>query len=475
VEEVTQLSAVEAVRLLRQGEVSPVEVVHAAIQRIEATDGSVNALPVRCFERALAAARVTERHFDRLRSDPRSLCGLPIVVKDMTDVAGVRCTYGSPLFADRVAQHSDIAVETLEQRGAIVISKSNTPEFASAGGLNTTNRLFGATRNPWNTALSCGGSSGGSAVEVATGQAWLATGTDLGGSLRQPASFCSVVGLRPTPGRVARSTELPHDVLCVLGPMGRTVSDVALMLDAMVAESARDPLSLPAPCDRYLDVARAPESPARVAFSRDLGLIPVTAEIADACCQAARRLQARDVIVTEDCPDFSSAREILSVLRPAWLAAHWGALVRTRGDELPHAFRHRLETGLALPARGIWDAERKRASLAQATARFFERYDVLACPTVPVAPFPLDAASVGDIPGLGTGSESDWMLLTYAVSLTGCPAISIPCAFTADGRPIGLQLIAAPRAERRLIAAAAMLESIIALRPATPIDPRRAE
>ena len=469
--EFTRLTAVDAVDLLRRRKVSPVELVNAAIRRIEATDPAVNALPIRCFDRALAMAQAVERDHGPHRSNPVSLCGLPVAIKDMTDVAGVRCTYGSMLFADRIPQHSDIVVETLERRGAIVLAKSNTPEFASAGGRNTTNRLFGATRNPWNTALSCGGSSGGSAVAVASGQAWLATGTDLGGSLRQPASFCSVVGLRPTPGRVARSALLPNDTLCVAGPIARNVADVALMLDAMVGEVAGDPLSLPAPPERYLLRAQAPRAPERVAFSPDLGLCPVATEVADICRDAALRLATCGTLVERDSPDFSGVHAILDVLRPAWLAAHWGHLVETDGDRLPRSFKARLDAGLVLSAQSLWEAEKKRALLAQRVVRFFDRYDLLACPIAPIAAFPIETGRIADIDGTPLESESDWMLLTYAISLAGCPALSLPCGFTSDGRPVGLQLIGAPRAEGRLIAMAALLESLIELPRKVPIDP----
>ncbi len=469
--ELTTLTAVEAVDLLRQRKVSPVELVNAAIRRIEATDAEINAVPIRCFDRALDAARGMERNYNRHRSDPRSLCGLPIAVKDMTDVAGVRCTYGSTLFADRVPKRSDVLVETLERRGAIVLVKSNTPEFASAGGLNTTNELFGATRNPWDTGLTSGGSSGGSAAAVASGQVWLATGTDLGGSLRQPASFCSVVGLRPTPGRVARSNSLPYDTLCVVGPIGRTVSDVALMLDAMVGESPRDPISLPMPHNRYARGAQTWRGTKRVAFSPDLGICPVAAEVAELCAAAAARFADVGLVVKCSSPDFSSAREILNVLRPAWLAAHWGYLIKTHDDRLSGSFKARLHTGVKLSARVIWEAEKKRAALAQNVVQFFDQYDLLICPTVPIPAFPIGTARIANIDGVSLAAESDWMLLTYVVSLVGCPALSLPCGFASDGRPIGLQLIAAPRAEGKLFRMAALLEAILNLPGKTPIDP----
>jgi amidase len=248
-DELWRMSAVEAVGRLRAGEVSPLELVDAALERIEQVDGMLNALPTVAAERAREAAR---------HVDPGSpLAGLPIAVKDLNDVAGVRTTYGSPIYADHVPDASESMVARLEQRGAVVLAKSNTPEFGAGG--NTFNEVFGETRNPWDTRLTCGGSSGGSAAALAAGEVWLATGSDLGGSLRTPAGFCGVVGIRPTPGRVPNGPDpLPFDTLGVEGPMGRSVADAALMLDAMAGHEASEPLSLAAPARPFLEAAAQP-------------------------------------------------------------------------------------------------------------------------------------------------------------------------------------------------------------------------
>ena len=231
-DDLCMLTAVETVALLRSGDVSPGELVEAALRRIERVDPQLNALPTLCAERALERAR-------NISSDT-TLAGLPIAVKDLNDVAGVRTTYGSPIYSDHVPDRSDLMVERLEQRGAVVVAKSNTPEFGAGG--NTFNEVFGETRNPWDTSRTCGGSSGGSAAALASGQVWLATGSDLGGSVRTPAGFCGVVGVRPSPGRVAAGlSPLPFETMSVEGPMGRTVADAALMLDAMAGLDPRDP------------------------------------------------------------------------------------------------------------------------------------------------------------------------------------------------------------------------------------------
>ena len=257
-----RLSATEAVDLLRRRQVSPLEMVEASTERIAATDGHLNALPTLCIERARA-------HAERIMAEPPDtdrprgwLGGLPIAVKDLVEVEGVRTTWGSPIYADHVPPRSDILVETLEARGAIVVAKSNTPEFGA--GANTFNEVFGKTRNPWNVEKTCGGSSGGSAVALATGQVWLATGSDLGGSLRIPASFCSVFGMRPGPGRVAHGPKhLPFEGLMVDGPMARNARDCALMLDAMSGAHPEDPISLEAPALSFADAVSSAPAPKR--------------------------------------------------------------------------------------------------------------------------------------------------------------------------------------------------------------------
>ncbi len=237
-DELIRLTALEAVELVKRGEVHPLDLVEAALARIAVAEPWIHALPTLCAERARRAASGADR--------AGRLAGLPIAVKDLEDVAGVRTTRGSPIYADRVPRRSDIMVERLEAAGAIVLAKSNSPEFGA--GANTYNQLFEDTCTPWGVGLTAGGSSGGSAAALAAGEVWLATGSDLGGSLRTPASFCGVVGLRPSPGRVASGpSELPFDTLSVKGPMARNVADAALMLDALAGRHDEDPLSLEAP------------------------------------------------------------------------------------------------------------------------------------------------------------------------------------------------------------------------------------
>jgi amidase len=291
--ELLRMNAVDVVFRLQTGVVSPLECLDALEQRIADVNAPVNALVTLCFDRARKHA---EDMMQRPIIERGVLAGLPVPIKDLTDVEGVRSTKGSRIFADRVAPASDILVKHLEREGGIIYAMSNTPEFGA--GAQTFNDVFGITRNPWNTALTPSGSSGGAAVALATGMAWLAHGSDMGGSLRNPASFCGVVGLRPSPGRVAASVIGKIDgTLGQEGPMARNVTDLCLLLDAMSGFESGDPLSLAKEKHSFSSVMQNHWKPKRVAFSRDLGITPVDPEIASIVEAAARKLEASGVIV----------------------------------------------------------------------------------------------------------------------------------------------------------------------------------
>lgn len=466
-DELYRLSAVETCERLRAGDISPLELVEVAAARIAAIDDQLNALPTLCLERAREHACAI---MDGQR--PRGLLGgLPIAVKDLNDVAGVRTTYGSPIYADHVPERSDLMVEQLEAQGAIVIGKSNTPEFGA--GASTFNEVFGRTRNPWNTGRTVGGSSGGSAAALAAGQVWLATGSDLGGSLRIPASFNSVVGLRPGPGRVAHGpSKLPWDTLGVEGPMARSVADCALLLDAMAGQHPEDPLSLPAPQRSFLDAVRDAQAPRRIGFSPDLGgIVPVDAEVVRICEQAAHRFVELDTVVDDGCPDFDQGIAIFQTLRAALYAAnHQDHLVHHREQLKPEVIWN-IEQGLGLSVAELARAERARSRLFQRMTTFFRSHDLLLCPTVLVPPFDVGLRYLEEVNGQRSDNYVHWLALTFVISLTGCPAISVPAGLTVDGLPIGLQIVGPPHGEDRVLAAAALLEEIQG-GPATPIDPR---
>jgi amidase len=459
--------ATEIHGLLLKGEVSPHDLLDALEARIAAVEPAVNALPTLCLDRA-------RRHADALMRKPMAergrLAGLPVPIKDLTEVAGVRTTYGSPIFSDFVPDRSCVLVEHLEAEGGIIYAKSNTPEFGA--GAQTFNEVFGQTRNPWNTGRSPAGSSGGAAVALATGMAWLAHGSDLGGSLRNPASFCGIVGLRPSVGRVARtpSTQLDRS-MSVEGPMARNVEDLALLLDAMAGEEIADPLSLPREPLSYLAAARARQLPKRVAVSVDLGLTPVDPQVAAALRGAAEKLAASGVIVEEAHPDLSGAHEVFQTLRAFAFALSKAELLRTHRDKLKPEVIWNIEKGLALTMDDIERAEARRLAIFAGALDFFARYDALLTPATIVPAFPVTQRYLTECNGVAFSNYVEWLGIVYAITLLGTPALSIPCGFSREGLPIGLQVVGRPRGEAALLSAARAMEDILAVTPRAPIDP----
>ena len=390
-------------------------------------------------------------------------------VKDLSQVKGVRTTMGSPIFAQHISPASDVHVERLEAQGAIIYAKSNTPEFGA--GANTFNEVFGPTRNPYNTALSPAGSSGGAAVALATGMAWAAHGSDLGGSLRNPASFCGIVGMRPTVGRVAQPRLSQVDgTLGVEGPMARTVEDCALLLDAMAGDDPRDPLSKPRPAVSFLDSARHGAKPLRVAYSRDLGITPVDPEVAEITRRAALRFAEAGVAVEEAHPDLHEAHECFQTLRAQGFAQSMAGLLVTHRDMLKPEIVWNIEQGLKLSAADIMRAESQRAAMLARALVFFETYDLLLCPATIVPPFPVEERYVKACNGVVFETYVDWLAIVYAITLIAAPAVSLPCGFTRSGLPVGLQIIGPPNADARVLAGARALEQVLGLRTGTPVE-----
>lgn len=469
--ELVRMNARAVVAGLERGDFTPLEVLDAAVERIEEVDHLVNALPTRCFDRARAHARRISNGNGR-RNDPSWLGGLPIVVKELNDLAGVRTTYGSPLFADHVPDASDVMLEKLEENGAVIVAKANAPEFGH--GANTFNPVFGTTFNPWDTKLTCGGSSGGSAVALATGQAWLATGSDFGCSLRTPAAFCSVVGLRPSPGRVARNrTRLPYDNLWVQGPMARNVGDLAMMLDAMVGQHARDPISFPHDGVSFRASADEQKKPKRIAFSVDLGgIVPIEKRVADAFRHAVVQLERAGFAVEEACPDFKDAGEIFDVLRANQFVGDLGTILESNREKVRPDVYANYEKGLGLNARQLADAERKRGLLFERASIFFDKFDLLLTPATIVAPFPAETRAINEVNGHRFSNYYEWYRIAFAISLTSLPALSLPCGFTSEGLPIGMQIVGRHRGEAALLSMASAFESVFNVASQVPINPR---
>ena len=474
-DELVRLSATEAVARLRAGEVTPLDLVDAAAARIAAVEPAVNALPTLCLERAREHAQALMRGERRQApEEPGWLAGLPVAIKDLTEVGGVRTTYGSPIFADHVPERSHPLVERIERRGGIVIAKSNTPEFGAGG--STFNEVFGRTRNPWNTALTCGGSTGGGAVALATGEVWLAHGSDHGGSLRRPATYCSVTGLRPSPGRVTRGTvEDLFSTLSVQGPMARNIPDLALFLDTMAGWDLADPLTWEAPAISYADqVAQAEAAaPKRIAFTTDFGgAMAVDRETAAICAREVRRFESLGAVVEEAHPELGALMEAFLVLRSQHFVVDREELLAKHRGKLKPDIIWNTERGLKeTPSRLAW-AEHERTRFFRSMAALFARHDVLVTPGAATPAFDVMLRHPERIGGQVLDNYMAGSLINAFATLAGCPAVAVPCGFDQYSRPVGLQIVAPPRQDGRALQVAALFERMTGLDRLLPIDPR---
>ena len=358
-----------------------------------------------------------------------ALAGMPIPIKDLVDVAGVLSTQGSPIYAKHIPEKSDVLVEHLEEEGGIVYAMSNTPEFGA--GANTFNEVFGKTLNPWNTSRSAAGSSGGAAVALATGMAWLAHGSDMGGSLRNPASFNGVVGFRPSIGRVAHTPKGSIDMnLSQQGPMARNVEDVAFLLDVMSGEDPRDPFSLPRTGESYLAAARSNWRPKRIAWSADLGVTMTDNEVAAITRKAAERFSELGATVEEAHPDFSGLHDVFITLRTYDFFLRKAQLLRDHRDLLKPEVIWNIERGMKVTLEDMERAENGRVALAQRYLEFFDTYDLLLTPATVVAPFPIDNRYVAEVNGHKFANYVEWLAIAYAITVCCGTALSLPCGFT---------------------------------------------
>lgn len=460
-------TATEIRDLLAKDEISPLDLLDSLETRIAEVEPKINALPTLCFERARDAAKAL---MEKPKEERGTLMGIPVAIKDLEEVKGVRTTFGSPIFADHIPDKSDLVVQTLEKNGGVVYAKANTPEFGAGG--NTFNEVLGTTLNPWNQERSVAGSSGGSAAALASGTAWLAQGSDTGGSLRNPASFCSIVGMRPSPGRVARGPGgLPFSNLPVAGPMARNVTDVAMMLDAMSGEHPRDPISLASPLESFSDAVKAQRLPKRVAFSRDLGCTPVDPEVAKICEEAALRFESLGVKVEEAHPDFHDVQDIFQALRAESFYMTKRKLLEEHRDKLKPEVVWNIEKALDYSLEDFTRVQLARGAYIQRAVDFFETYDLLLSPATCVAPYPVEQRYVEECDGHKFDNYVEWLTMAYTITLTGFPALSMPAGFTSEGLPVGLQVVAGPRGEAALLSASALLETVLGHATAVPIDP----
>ncbi len=454
--------AVAIAGMLRRREVSAREVVSAHIARVEAYDPVINAIVTRTFEAAMDRAAAADEAIASGRA-LGLLHGLPVAHKDLADTAGVLTTYGSPLFATNVPQRDALVVQRMAQAGAISLGKTNVPEFGA--GSHTVNPVFGATRNPYDRGRSAGGSSGGAAAALAARMIAMADGTDLGGSLRNPASFCNVVGLRPSPGRVPGwpLTDVA-DMFSVSGPMGRTVADTALLLAVLAGPDPRVPLALDQPPPDITDPAQVRAllerdmAGTRIAWSPDLGL-PVEPEVLEVLAPARQVLAGLGCQVTDATPDLSGADDLFRTLRAFAFATSRASLLAAHPDLVGPNVTWNIQRGLELTTEDLSRATVLRAELAERISAFFADTDVLACPVSQVTPFDVTLDWVHEINGQPLHTYLDWMASAYLISATGLPAISVPAGFTPAGLPVGLQLVGRRRGDWDLLAVAHAFES----------------
>lgn len=433
------LTAVEMERRIRRKQLSAVEALQAHLDQIARVNPKVNAIVTLVPEAAMAQARRADEAAARNRF-LGPLHGLPIAHKDLVETKGIRTTYGSPIFADHVPDFDALLIERLRQAGAITIGKTNTPEFGA--GSQTFNEVFGATKNPWDLTKTCGGSSGGAAVALACGMIPIADGSDMGGSLRNPASFCNVVGFRPSPGRVPRAPTLAAwNVLSVLGPMARTVADSALLLSAIAGPDPRDPLSISEDGARFARPLGREFKGTRIGWCSNFAGLPFDRGVLEVFLSRRRAFEGIGCIVEEADPDFSGADEAFKTLRAlsfhqqhaAKLAAHRGKLKDTVVEE--------IERGARLTGAQIAEAETLRSRLFARLAQLMMRYEFLALPVTQVPPFDVTLPYVREVAGVRMESYIDWMRSCYFISITSLPAISVPGGLTSANLPVGIQIV----------------------------------
>jgi amidase len=462
-------SAVELVADVRARKLGVRDVVAACLARIDETNGVLNAVCT-LNPAALADAEAADRRL-AAGAPARRLEGIPFLVKDVIPTRGLRTTYGSKLHEHLVPDEDAVSVERLKAAGAILLGKTNTPEFATD--VYTTNAIFGPTRNPWDARTTAGGSSGGSGAAVAAGMAPLALGTDFGGSVRLPAAFCGIVGLRPAPGRIPLyPSDFAWDTLVahVQGPMARTVEDTALMFAALTGPDDRDPSSLPAEGIDYAAVGRSGVALAgrRFAWCGDLGgLVPADPDVMRVTQQAARALEGLGAIVEEVAFDASDLKEIMAGTRAFAMVARFGELVEAHGPRMAEALVRQVTAARAFDVTAVARAERMRSAYYQRLRRLLERYDHVLTPTSGVPAFRIDRPLPTEIGGRPVERFYDAFLFTYAFSVTGLPTISVPCGFTGGGLPVGLQIVG------RRLREDSVLETAAAMAAAAPDFYRR--
>ena len=454
--DLTDLSATEQRRRISARHVSVVQLVAACLDRVAALNPALNAI-VTLNPRALEDAAELDRRIAR-GEDPGPLCGLTVGIKDVTPVAGLRTTFGSPIYADHVPTEDALVVRRLRQAGAVILGKTNCPEFAA--GANTFNEVFGRTRNPWDHSRTSGGSTGGGAAAVATGMIALAEGTDLGGSLRIPAAFCGVVGLRPSVGLVpTHPTDWVWDTLQVTGPIARTAEDVALMLQAIAGPSEHSPYAQPMEGRDFVRAVGNAGKNLRIAYCADVAGIGVDPGVERVCREAAFALRDGGAQVEEIDLDLSVAREAFLPVRGLWFVTQMFPRLDMQERFGPNVGNN-VRSGLAVTTRELAAAENYRGRVWHQFRELFTRFDHLLTPCVAVPPFPVEQNYPDSIAGKPMKTYIDWIAPTFVLSLTGLPVASVPAGLDSNRLPVGLQIAGKQFGEEAVLALVAQIQKL---------------
>lgn len=453
-QDVCFLDAVELAALLRTKQLSAREVMAAHLEQIARVNPSVNAIVTFVADQAMAGAASADEAL--VRGQPAGpLHGLPLAHKDLFATKGIRTTLGSPIYRDDVPTADAAIVARGKAAGAITIGKTNTPEFGL--GSQTFNPVFGQTLNPYDLSKTCGGSSGGAAVALACGMVPLADGSDTGGSLRNPANFCNVVGLRSSPGRVPAGPGT-WSPLNIAGPMARSVRDVALFLSCLAGPAADSPLSIREDPAKFAQPLDRDFRGVRIAFSPDLGGLPVDPRVRDVLARAPQFLRGLGAEVEEASPDFTGAEQVFQTFRAVGMVSQFSELLKTHRDRMKATAIWNIEKGLALTGEEVGAAYRLQAELFVRMQRFMSRYEFLVCPVNQVPPFDVATEYPTEIAGVQMTNYIDWMRSCWYITVTAHPAISVPAGFTPEGLPVGLQIVGRYRDEFGLLQLAAAFE-----------------
>ncbi len=461
-----KLSAKEVLSLLEKKDVSPSEVLDSSINRIHHVNPHINAVVTLCDKRA-------RKHIkDNCSFKNTILKKMPVLIKDMTEVQGVKTTYGSMLYKNYVPDKSDLLVSNIEQNGGVILGKTNTPEFAA--GSNTYNDVFGVTKNPWNLKLSAGGSSGGSGAALASGMSWFSSGSDLGGSLRNPASWNGVVGLRPTPGLIAHGpSKMPFNSLSLNGPMARNIDDLSIFLDSMVSYNLSDPLSIKG--IKKQNYSRAIETPIntsyKVGITDSFGIFPCCNEIQNMIRDTSKLINLLGHNIENTFPSMDESEEAFHIFRAFIFYYTYGYLL-DHHKNVKKDIIWNIEKGKSLNIADFVRAENIRTRLYENISQFFKDFDFLICPSSSVVPFSFETNWVKKINNKEFDNYVSWLMICGCLSLINCPSVALPTSIAKNGAPIGVQIIAPPYEEAKLLNFAKSIENEINISKIIPIDPR---